>query len=56
MQLEQAQALFALSTNHEAWRELIRGYGLQWDQAEACLTEALSRALLSSQAKKTLTA
>ena len=44
---EQAQALLALSTSHEAWRELI-GAGLAWDQAEAWLTEALSRSLLNT--------
>ena len=43
---ERAQALFALSTGHEAWRELIDSYGLGWDDAEAWLTEALGRALL----------
>jgi AcrR family transcriptional regulator len=46
---EYAHALFALSTSHEAWRELICGYRMQWGPAEAWLTEALSRALLSSQ-------
>ena len=53
---DQAQALFALSTNHEAWRELTAGYGLDWDQAEAWLVEALSRALLAPRGKKSGTA
>lgn len=52
----QAQALFALSTNHEAWRELIRGYQLDWDPAESMLLDALSRALLAPQRKKSETA
>ena len=46
---ERAQALFALSTNHEAWRELINGYQLDWDPAEDWLVDALSRALLAPQ-------
>ena len=49
---DRAQALFALSTNHEAWRELIRGYQLDWDPAEDWLVAALSRALLARQHKK----
>jgi AcrR family transcriptional regulator len=49
---QQAQALFALSTNHEAWRELTTGYQLHWEQAEDCLLDALSRALLARQHKK----
>jgi AcrR family transcriptional regulator len=48
----QAQALFALSTSHEAWRELIRGYQLDWDPAEGWLVDALSRALLARQYKQ----
>jgi AcrR family transcriptional regulator len=44
-----AQALFALSTNHEAWRELVHGYRLKWQTAEDWLTDALARALLSHQ-------
>jgi AcrR family transcriptional regulator len=43
---ERAQALLALSTSHHAWRELIRGYQLDWDPAEDWLVDALSRALL----------
>jgi AcrR family transcriptional regulator len=43
---ERAQALLALSTSHEAWRELIQSYKLGWDEAEAWLTTALARALL----------
>jgi AcrR family transcriptional regulator len=50
---ERAQALFALSTNHEAWRELVSGYHLDWEPAEDWLTDALSRALLARQHKKT---
>jgi AcrR family transcriptional regulator len=43
---ERAQALLALSTSHEAWRELTHGYKLGWDEAEALVTDALARALL----------
>lgn len=46
-----AQALFALSTSHEAWRELIHSFNLGWDQAEAWLTEGLARALLEPSPK-----
>jgi hypothetical protein len=49
---ERAQALFALSTNHEAWRELITGYQLDWDTAEDWLVDALSRALLARPRQK----
>src|SRR5437763_13117182 len=49
---QRAQALFALSTNHEAWRELIRGYQLGWDPAEDWLVDALARALLARRDKK----
>jgi AcrR family transcriptional regulator len=42
-----AQALFSLSTNHEAWRELTDGYRLGWDTAETRLTDALTRSLLA---------
>jgi AcrR family transcriptional regulator len=49
---QRAKALFALSTSHEAWRELTRGYELDWDSAEDWLVEALSRALLNRQHKK----
>ena len=49
---QRAQALFALSTNHEAWRELIRGYQLGWDPAEDWLVDALARALLARRGKK----
>ena len=49
---ERAQALLALSTSHEAWRELIRGYALDWDPAEDWLVDALSRALLARPHKK----
>lgn len=45
-----AQALFALSTSHEAWRELTESYRLGWDGAEDRLTDALSRSLLAPQA------
>jgi AcrR family transcriptional regulator len=50
---ERAQALFALSTSHEAWRELIRGYEVDWDPAEDWLVDALSRALLARRHNKT---
>jgi AcrR family transcriptional regulator len=43
---DRAQALVALSTSHEAWRELIHSYKLGWDDAETWLTDALTRALL----------
>jgi TetR/AcrR family transcriptional regulator, regulator of cefoperazone and chloramphenicol sensitivity len=49
---QSAQALFALSTNHEAWRELTHGYQLDWDRAENWLVEALSRALLTPPRQK----
>ncbi|MBV9818982.1 MAG: TetR/AcrR family transcriptional regulator [Solirubrobacterales bacterium] len=49
---ERAQALFALTTSHEAWRELIRGFALDWGPAEDWLVDALSRALLARQHKK----
>ena len=49
---QHAQALFALTTNHEAWRELVRGYRLDWDTAESRLIDALSRALLARPAAK----
>jgi AcrR family transcriptional regulator len=49
---ERAQALFALSTNHEAWRELTRGHELDWAPAEDWLVDALSRALLARQRHK----
>jgi AcrR family transcriptional regulator len=45
--ISRAQALFALSTSHEAWRELTTDYRLDWDQAEELLIDALSRALLA---------
>ena len=53
---ERAQALLALSTSHQAWRELTTGYQLDWDQAEDWLVDALSRALLAPQRKKSGTA
>jgi AcrR family transcriptional regulator len=46
-----AQALFSLSTNHEAWRELTEGHHLSWDTAEARLTDALTRSLLAEPSK-----
>lgn len=49
---ERAQALLALSTSHEAWRELIDSYKLSWDDAEALLTAALTRALLNGPARR----
>lgn len=49
---EQAQALLALSTSHEAWRELIRGHELDWDPAEDWLIDALSRAILTRPHKR----
>jgi AcrR family transcriptional regulator len=42
-----AAALIALSTTHEAWRELVEAHGLSWDEADACLGEALGRAVLT---------
>jgi AcrR family transcriptional regulator len=49
---ERAQALLALSTNQQAWRELTRGYQLDWDSAEDWLVDALSRALLARRQTK----
>jgi AcrR family transcriptional regulator len=49
---QRAQALLALSTNHEAWRELIRGYQLDWDPAEDRLVDALAHALLARPDKE----
>jgi AcrR family transcriptional regulator len=49
---QRAQALLALSTNHEAWRELTRGYELDWDPAEDWLVDALSRAILARPRKR----
>ena len=46
VEAKSAQALLALSTTHEAWRELIQNYNLGWDHAETWLTDALGRALL----------
>jgi AcrR family transcriptional regulator len=43
---ERATALIALSTTHEAWRELVDAYRLTWEAAETWLTEALARAVL----------
>jgi AcrR family transcriptional regulator len=43
---DRAAALIALSTTHEAWRELVDAHGLSWDDAEAWLEAALARALL----------
>jgi AcrR family transcriptional regulator len=43
---ERATALIALSTTHEAWRELIDAHCLTWEDAEAWLNEALGRAVL----------
>ena len=45
---ESAAALVALSTTHEAWRELVDAHGLTWDDAEAWLAEALGRAVLQT--------
>ena len=45
-----AQALLALSTTHEAWRELIHSYHFDWEHAEESLTQALARALLKPSA------
>jgi hypothetical protein len=42
-----AQAVFSLSTSHEAWRELTEGFHLGWDTAEAQLADALTRSLLA---------
>jgi AcrR family transcriptional regulator len=49
---ERAQALLALSTSHEAWRELTQSYKLDWDEAEAWLTTALARALLKPTTRR----
>jgi AcrR family transcriptional regulator len=52
---ERATALIALSTTHEAWRELVDAHGLTWDDAEAWLIEALGRAVLRQPAAQTRT-
>ena len=44
---DRAAALIALSTTHEAWRELVEAHSLSWDDAEAWLDAALARAVLS---------
>ena len=49
---DRAQGLLAISTSHEAWRELIHSYKLGWDDAEAWLTDALARALLKPITQK----
>jgi hypothetical protein len=49
---ERAQALLALSTSHEAWRELTYSYKLGWDDAEAWLTDGLTHALLKPANQK----
>jgi AcrR family transcriptional regulator len=43
---EHAAALIAITTNHEAWRELLDAYDLSWDGAEALLCDALGQAVL----------
>jgi AcrR family transcriptional regulator len=53
---ERAQALLALSTSHEAWRELIHGYAFDWDAAEDWLVDALSRVLLARPHNKSANA
>ena len=45
---EQAAALIAVTTTHEAWRELRDAYGLSWDDADALLCDMLSSALLTT--------
>jgi AcrR family transcriptional regulator len=44
---DQAAALLAAATTHEAWRELVQANKLTWDQAEHTLNQALARALLN---------
>lgn len=44
---DQAAALLAAATTHEAWRELVQANNLTWDQAEHTLSQALARALLN---------
>jgi AcrR family transcriptional regulator len=46
---DRAAALIALSTTHEAWRELVDAHRLSWDDAEAWLDAALARALINDQ-------
>jgi hypothetical protein len=43
---DRAAALIALSTTHEAWRELVDAHRLSWDDVEAWLEAALARALI----------
>jgi AcrR family transcriptional regulator len=43
---DHAIALLSLATTHEAWRELVHGDKLSWDQAEQVLNDALTRLIL----------
>ena len=45
---EQAAALIAITTTHQAWRELLDAYGLSWDAAETLLYDTLGQALLTN--------
>jgi AcrR family transcriptional regulator len=43
---DHAAALIAITTTHEAWRELLDSYSLSWDNAETLLCDTLSHAVL----------
>ena len=43
---EQAAALIAITTTHQAWHELLDAYGLSWDAAETLLCDTLGQAVL----------
>jgi AcrR family transcriptional regulator len=45
---EHAAALIAITTTHQAWRELLDAYGLSWDAAETLLYDTLGQALLTT--------
>lgn len=44
---QRAASLIALSTTHEAWRELVEAHEIPWNAAESWLAEALGRAILT---------
>lgn len=45
---EQAAALIAITTTHQAWHELLDAYGLSWDAAETLLCDTLGQAVLTT--------
>jgi hypothetical protein len=46
-----AVAPVSSATAYDGWRELVRGSGLSWDEAEALLADALASALLAEGAR-----